>query len=330
MRKLTGKCKWILATLLLVAVCMAAGCNKAQDTNKNANQNANNSTETSQKLSVVATVFPYYDFARAIGGEYIDVTLLLPPGRDSHSFEPTAQDLLTLQSADVFLYNGGEMETWVEEVLKAVPRDYGITFQGIEAVELLEEAHSKSMKTIGHTHDHDHDDADSDDHDHDDHDDADSDDHDYDDYNETDSDTHNDAETEDHDHDDHSDHDGEYDEHIWTSLENAQLLVSAIEDVLCEADPEHAEQFHKNAADYRAQIADVQSEIEEIVSAARVHKILFADRFPFLYFTQEFGLDYDAAFAGCAGDTEPSARVIASLIEEIQSEDIKAVYHVEM
>ncbi len=320
MRKLTGKCKWIFVTLLLVAVCMAAGCNKAQDTNKN----ADNSTETSQKLSVVATVFPYYDFARAIGGDYLDVTLLLPPGRDSHSFEPTAQDLLTLQSADIFLYNGGEMETWVEEVLKAVPRDHGITFQGIEAVELLEEAHSKSMKTIGHTHDHDHDDhddhddAESDAHDHDDHDDAESDAHDHDD---------DDAETENHDHDDH---DGEYDEHIWTSLENAQLLVSAIEEVLCEADPEHAEQFHENAADYRAQIADVQSEIEEIVSSARVHKILFADRFPFLYFTQEFGLDYDAAFAGCAGDTEPSARVIASLIEEIQSEDIKAVYHVEM
>ena len=306
MRKLTGKCKWILAMLLLVAVCMAAGCNKAQDTNKN----ANNSSETSQKFSVVATVFPYYDFARAIGGDYLDVTLLLPPGRDSHSFEPTAQDLLTLQSADVFLYNGGEMETWVEEVLKAVPRDHGITFQGIEAVELLEEAHSKSMKTTGHTHDHDdHDDAESDAHDHD---------------------AHHDAETDDHDDHDHSDHHGEYDEHIWTSLENAQLLVSAIEEVLCEADPEHAEQFHENAAEYRAQIADVQSEIEEIVSSARVHKILFADRFPFLYFTQEFGLDYDAAFAGCAGDTEPSARVIASLIEEIQSEDIKAVYHVEM
>ena len=80
----------------------------------------------------------------------------------------------------------------------------------------------------------------------------------------------------------------------------------------------------------KEQIADVQSEIEEIVDNARVKKILFADRFPFLYFTQEFGLDYDAAFAGCAGDTEPSARVIASLIEEIQSENIKAIYHVEM
>ena len=257
MRKLTGKCKWILA-VLLVTVSMAAGCNKVKDINAD----VSDPSEASHKISVVATVFPYYDFARAIGGEYLDVTLLLPPGRDSHSFEPTAQDLLTLQSADIFLYNGGEMETWVEEVLEAVPRSHGITFQGIETVDLLEEAHTKSMKTTGH--------------------------------------------------------------------ENAQLLVSAIEEIFCEADPEHEKQFRDNAAAYREQIADVQSEIEEIVDNARVKKILFADRFPFLYFTQEFGLDYDAAFAGCAGDTEPSARVIASLIEEIQSENIKAIYHVEM
>ena len=106
MRKLTGKCKWILA-VLLVTVSMAAGCNKVKDINAD----VSDPSEASHKISVVATVFPYYDFARAIGGEYLDVTLLLPPGRDSHSFEPTAQDLLALQSADIFLYNGGEMET---------------------------------------------------------------------------------------------------------------------------------------------------------------------------------------------------------------------------
>ena len=178
MRKLTGKCKWILA-VLIVAVSMAAGCNKTKATGVN----ADDSSEASHKISVVATVFPYYDFARAIGGEYLDVTLLLPPGRDSHSFEPTAQDLLALQSADIFLYNGGEMETWVEEVLEAVPRSHGITFHGIETVDLLEEAHTKSMKTTGHSHDHDEDED------------------------------HDEEEEHDHDEEDEHHHD-EYDEHI--------------------------------------------------------------------------------------------------------------------
>ena len=78
MRKLTGKCKWILA-VLLVTVSMAAGCNKVKDINAD----VSDPSEASHKISVVATVFPYYDFARAIGGEYLDVTLLLPPGRDN-------------------------------------------------------------------------------------------------------------------------------------------------------------------------------------------------------------------------------------------------------
>lgn len=292
MRKLTGKCKWILSAVLAAAVCMAAGCNKKETDPKTF-------ASGSEKISVVATVFPYYDFAKAIGGDYLDITLLLPPGRDSHSFEPTAKDLLMMQSADVFLYNGGEMETWVEDVLEALPRDHGITFEGISTVELLEETHTKSMKTSGHTHE-----------------------------GEDGHDEYGDSEEEHDDEDGH--HHGEYDEHIWTSLSNAQLLVSVIEEVLCEADPSHEQEFHENAAAYREQIAEVEEEIAEIVENARVKKILFADRFPFLYFAEEFGLDYDAAFSGCAGDTEPSARVIASLIEEIRKEDIQVVFHVEM
>ena len=281
MKKYRYKCSLIM--ILAVLMCMCNGC--TIDDKKVLSE------KEEKKLSVVATVFPYYDFARAIGGDYIDVTLLLPPGRDSHSFEPTAKDLLMLQSADVFLYNGGEMETWVEDVLDALPREDKITFQGIKTVELLEETHTKSMKNTGHDHEHG-------------------------------------EECEENHEEDH--HHDEYDEHIWTSLENAQLLVEAIEEVLCEAAPEYEKIFHENASVYREQIAEVEEEIKGLTENARIKKIIFADRFPFLYFAEEFGLDYDAAFSGCAGDTEPSARVVASLIEEIRKENINAVYHVEM
>lgn len=275
------RCRWFLLMLVWLAGCLAAGCNRSETDG-----------EQSGKLTVAATVFPYYDFARAIGGDYVDVTLLLPPGRDSHSFEPTAQDLLLMQEADVLLYNGGEMETWVDQVLEALPREHGFVFQGIEAVSLLEEVHTKSMKEDAeHSHDHDHEESESEEEDH---------------------------------------HETEYDEHIWTSLANAQLLVSAVEDVLCEADPKHEAVFRANGAAYREEIAAVEEEIQEIVDQAGVKKLLFADRFPFLYFAEEYGLEYDAAFAGCSGDTEPSARVIASLIEEIEKDGIQAVYHVEM
>lgn len=71
----------------------------------------------SGKLRVVCSLFPYYDFVRAIGGEDVEAELLVPAGRETHSFEPTPLDVIRLSQADVFVYNGGESEYWVEEIL---------------------------------------------------------------------------------------------------------------------------------------------------------------------------------------------------------------------
>ena len=67
------------------------------------------------KLHIVTTVFPGYDFTRQIVGESATVTLLLPPGSESHSFEPTPQDIITIQNCDVFVYVGGESDSWIKE-----------------------------------------------------------------------------------------------------------------------------------------------------------------------------------------------------------------------
>ena len=73
----------------------------------------------SGKLNVVCTLFPYYDFVRQIGGDAVDVQLLVPAGRETHSFEPTPLDVIAVSEAEVFLYNGGESELWVEDILDA-------------------------------------------------------------------------------------------------------------------------------------------------------------------------------------------------------------------
>ena len=70
------------------------------------------------KLHIVATVFPAYDFARAAAGDLADVELLLPPGTESHSYEPTPADILKVQSCDLFLYLGGDSDQWVETILE--------------------------------------------------------------------------------------------------------------------------------------------------------------------------------------------------------------------
>lgn len=91
-------------------------------------------------LQVVTTLFPYYDFARQIGGEDINVTLLVPAGRETHSFEPTPMDVVTVSEADVFLYNGGESEYWVDEILESSGDNIPVVVRGMDLLdEMLEE-----------------------------------------------------------------------------------------------------------------------------------------------------------------------------------------------
>lgn len=112
------------------------------------------------KLQIVTTVFPAYDFARAVAGDLADVTLLLPPGMESHSYEPTPADILAVQECDLFICLGGESDAWVDTILSAV-EPQGETLRMTQCVELLEEATVEGMQeTPGHDHEgHDHSDG---------------------------------------------------------------------------------------------------------------------------------------------------------------------------
>lgn len=74
----------------------------------------------SENLKVVATLFPQYDFARTIGGDKVDVSLLLKPGTDSHSYEPTGADIIEISNSDIFIYTGKSMEAWAQTILDSV------------------------------------------------------------------------------------------------------------------------------------------------------------------------------------------------------------------
>lgn len=120
------------------------------------------------------------------------------------------------------------------------------------------------------------------------------------------------------------------DEHIWTSPKNAMRMLRALEKELCLCYPEHAEVFHENADAYCAEISKIDGEIEALVSASPRAKLFFADRFPFLYLAHDYGLDFDAAFLSCTADTEPSAKRIVELIDEVRTDRIPAIYVLEM
>ena len=72
------------------------------------------------KISVVTTIFPYYDFTRSVSKGTCDVDMLLKPGSDVHSFEPTPSDILKIRNADLFIYNGGESDEWVDSILESL------------------------------------------------------------------------------------------------------------------------------------------------------------------------------------------------------------------
>lgn len=266
-----------LALTLSLAACAAPG-EKADD----------------GRLQIVATLFPYYDFARAIAGGRADVTLLLSPGREAHSFEPTPLDAVTISEADVFLYNGGEGEYWVEEMLDAAGEHIAVKARMMDYVDALGEEFSEGMQGADeHDHDHDH---------------------------------------SDHDHDGGEEHDSdeiEYDEHIWTSPKNAAILCRAVCDAICRADAENADFYRANCADYCAQLEELDARFSALCESAPRKLLIFADRFPMLYFCREYGLDYRAAFHGCSGDTEPSLATIKFLIDKVEDENIPVVYTID-
>lgn len=253
------------------------------------------------KLQIVATLFPYYDFARAIVGDRADVTLLLSPGREAHSFEPTPLDAVTISESDVFLYNGGEGEYWVDSMLGAAGENIAVVARMMDYVDALDEEYVEGMQGAdGHDHDHEHGSHD----DHDDHD-------------------------HDHEEDEHDSDEVEYDEHIWTSPKNAVVLCRAVCDAICRADAENAAFYRANCENYCAQLEDLDARFAALCESAPRRLLIFADRFPMLYFCREFGLDYRAAFHGCSGDTEPSLATIKFLIDKVEDENIPVVYTID-
>ena len=133
-----------LLFLLLVPLLLLSGC-------------GNTAADADPRLQVVCSLFPYYDFVRAIGGEHVNATLLVPAGRETHSFEPTPLDVITMSRADVFIYNGGESEYWVQETLESSGDSIGHTLRMMDHIDALEEEIVEGMESSGHNHEHDHD-----------------------------------------------------------------------------------------------------------------------------------------------------------------------------
>lgn len=116
-----------------------------------------------------------------------------------------------------------------------------------------------------------------------------------------------------------------FDEHVWLSLKNASYLVDTLENALSEADPDHAEEYEKNASAYRKELSELDKAYENAVEHAKRDTLLFGDRFPFRYLTEDYGLNYYAAFVGCSAETEASFETITFLSEKMKKLGLSTV-----
>lgn len=108
------------------------------------------------QLKVVSTIFASYDFARQIGGSVADITMLLKPGVESHSYEPSPKDIVTIQECDIFIYTGGENDAWVDSILESMDTTDMIIIKMMDLVDKYEEETVEGMETHEHTEDCDH------------------------------------------------------------------------------------------------------------------------------------------------------------------------------
>jgi zinc transport system substrate-binding protein len=264
------------------------------------------SNSGSDRISVVTTIFPEYDWVKNIVGnnDEVEITMLLDNGVDLHSYQPTASDILKISSCDLFIYVGGESDEWVEDALKeSINKDMVV----LNLLETLGDSVKEEEVVEGmQEHDHDHEHEEDEDHDHE---------H---------------EEDEDHDHEHHHEEgEAEYDEHVWLSLRSAAKIVTAISDALQKIDGKNADAYKNNAKAYNEKLNALDQKFTDAVSKAGTKTVLFGDRFPFRYFTDDYGLSYYAAFVGCSAETEASFETITFLSNKVDELGLKAVLTIE-
>ncbi len=286
---------FVLATALTLVACSAESNEKAP---------------AQKKVSIVATIYPQYDWLKNVLGDRLDAVnlkLLIKNGTDLHSYKPSAQDIAAIASADMVVFVGGESDEWIEKALKATPKDGRVQVNLMEALgdRVKEEEVVEGMQAEEEHH-HEHgEEAEEHEHEH-----------------------HEHAEEHEHEHHEHAEA-PENDEHIWLSLKNAELLVMNLADALSKVDTAHATEYHMNAGLYIAKISALDAQYRAATDSASLKTILFGDRFPFRYLVDDYGIKYFAAFVGCSAESEASFETVAFLAGKMDSLALPAIFTID-
>lgn len=318
MKQLFKKKKKLSASSLLLAglflcIVLSVGCSVVKNTSgknttrKNAeseNTIEQNSIEkgNSNKISIVCTTFPQYDWVKNILGEEAErfnVTLLLDNGVDMHSYQPAVKDIATAGSSNLFIYVGGESDTWVEDALKEAKN------KDLKAINLMEtlgnsvkeeevvEGMQEERESLGHSHE------------------------------KSSKEKQEQTQKESHENSQEingqkeaADEEPEYDEHIWLSIRNAEIMVKNIEKAIEQLDSDNAKVYQTNAENYIKKLDTLDKQYANTIQNAKYKAILFGDRFPFRYMVDDYDLKYYAAFAGCSAETMAGFETVTFLAKK--------------
>ena len=318
MKQLFKKKKKLSASSLLLAglflcIVLSVGCSVVKNTSgknttrKNAeseNTIEQNSIEkgNSNKISIVCTTFPQYDWVKNILGEEAErfnVTLLLDNGVDMHSYQPAVKDIATAGSSNLFIYVGGESDTWVEDALKEAKN------KDLKAINLMEtlgnsvkeeevvEGMQEERESLGHSHE------------------------------KSSKEKQEQTQKESHENSQEingqkeaADEEPEYDEHIWLSIRNAEIMVKNIEKAIEQLDSDNAKVYQTNAENYIKKLDTLDKQYANTIQNAKYKAIFFGDRFPFRYMADDYDLKYYAAFAGCSAETMAGFETVTFLAKK--------------
>lgn len=279
-------------TLTVLISCKSSNVVEKTETVEGSNEN--------NKIKIVTTIYPEYDFVKNIidGVEdKFDLQILMTSGVDLHNFQPTAKDILDIGTADLFIYVGGESDKWVDG---AINQAVNKNLKTLNLMELLKDKIKVEELKEGMEEEERHHDEEQD------------------------------EEGEEHEHDgEEHEEEIEYDEHVWLSLNNASIICTAIEEEIEKLDITRAGKYEENLNAYLAELKTLNEEYKTVVKNASRKLLLFADRFPFRYLVDDYGLDYYAAFKGCSAETEASFKTIKFLSDKLGEEKLPYVLKIE-
>ncbi|MBO8171229.1 MAG: zinc ABC transporter substrate-binding protein [Bacillaceae bacterium] len=274
----TGRKTSLLIVLIMIFTMVLSACG---------GQSAEEQAEP-EGLRIYTSIYPLYDFSSKITGEKAEVVNLVPPGAEPHDFEPSPKDLVKLSEADVFVYNGGGFETWIEDVLQSIDTSGMIVVNASEEIEPMER--EDIVHRVGHADEH----AEDGEHEEEAH----------------------EEEADEHNH-------GIYDPHFWTDPLRAKAIATAIKDAVIEADPANQAVYEQNYEDLMQEFDRLHQEYEETLKNA-TRKDFIVSHAAFGYLAERYGLE-QIAISGLSPSDEPSQKELQEIIDFARENQVEYI-----